>query len=113
MDHNPESIAYRVEIPGGASVVYSGDTDYCDTLIELARDADLLICEAALPDDLKVGGHLAPSLAGRVAAAARVHQLMLTHFYPQCDQADIVSQCRQTYSGPLLLAEDLMHIELG
>jgi ribonuclease BN (tRNA processing enzyme) len=108
--HNPESIAFRIESPEGVSVVYSGDTDYSQSLIELASGADLMICECSLPDAVKVTGHLTPSLAGDMAAKAGVRKLVLTHFYPECDDADIVSECRRTYSGPLILAADLMRI---
>lgn len=110
MAHNPESLAYRVTGPGGGSVVYSGDTDVTDNLVSLARDADLLICEAALPDGRKVNGHLTPSEAGAIAAAAGVRRLMLTHFYPECERQDIAAQCRKTYAGPLILAHDLLKI---
>jgi len=108
--HNPESLAYRVEIPSGASVVYSGDTDYADRLVTLAHQAGLLICESAVPDEEKIPGHLTPALAGRIASEAAVKQLMLTHFYPACDQVDVAAQCRRTYQGPLLLAEDLLTV---
>ena len=112
VQHNDESIAYRLTGPGGISVVYSGDTDFSDALITLADNADLLICEAALPDECKVEGHLTPSLAGTIAARANVRKLVLTHFYPECDQSDIEKQCRKTYAGPLVLAEDLMKIQV-
>lgn len=36
--------AWRVEA-GGQTVVYSGDTEWTDALIDAARDADLFICE--------------------------------------------------------------------
>ena len=111
--HNPESIAFRITSPDGFSVVYTGDTDYSETIIDLAKDADLLICECALPDKLRVRGHLTPSLAGDLAARAEVRKLILTHFYPECDQEDIEAECRKTYSGPIVLAEDLMEIEIG
>ena len=45
-----------------------------------------------------------------MAARASVRRLVLTHFYPECDQADIAAECRKTYAGPLLLAADLMEI---
>ncbi|MFZ0484475.1 MAG: MBL fold metallo-hydrolase, partial [Desulfobacterales bacterium] len=112
VEHNPESIAYRITGPGGASVVYSGDTDFSDNLVMLSKDADLLICESALPDELKVKGHLTPSLAGEIAKRANVRKLVLTHFYPECDLVDMKKECRKTYSGPLILAEDLMEIEI-
>jgi ribonuclease BN (tRNA processing enzyme) len=111
--HNDESIAYRVTDRNGQSAVYSGDTDYSDNLIELAKDADLLICESALPDKFRVKGHLTPSLAGEIATRANVRKLVLTHFYPECDRADIEQECRKTYEGPLVLAEDLMRIPIG
>ena len=112
VDHNPESIAYRITNSDGISIVYSGDTDVSENLVTLSKDADLLICESALPDELKVKGHLTPSLAGEIADRANVRKLVLTHFYPECDQVDIEKECRKTYSGPLLLAEDLMQINL-
>ena len=111
--HNPESIAYRITGSESSSAVYTGDTDYSETIIELAKNTDLLICESALPDRFRVKGHLTPSLAGDLATKAVVRRLVLTHFYPQCDKEDIAAECRKTYSGPLILAEDLMQLEVG
>jgi len=112
VEHIESSIAYRITSAGGKAVVYSGDTDFSEDLVTLSNNADLLICESANPDDLKVKGHLTPSLAGEIATRANVGQLVLTHFYPECDQFDIEKECRKTYAGPLVLAEDLMKIEL-
>jgi ribonuclease BN (tRNA processing enzyme) len=112
MEHTPESIAFRLTGPAGRSMVYSGDTDYCERLVELALDADLLICESAFPEGRKVRGHLTPALAGEMARRARVGRLVLTHFYPACDKADIEAECRKTYKGPLLMAHDLMQLTL-
>jgi ribonuclease BN (tRNA processing enzyme) len=111
--HNPESLAYRVTLPGAGSVVYSGDTDFSDNLVALAAGADLFICESAFPDGSRVPGHLTPSLAGEMARRAGVKKLVLTHFYPDCDAVDLTAQCRRTWQGPLVLARDLMRIELG
>jgi ribonuclease BN (tRNA processing enzyme) len=111
--HRKESIAFRVTGENGMSTVYSGDTDYSENLIDLAHHADLFICECALPDPMKVDGHLTPSVAGKMASLAKVKKLVLTHFYPQCEDADIEAQCRKTYDGPLVLARDLMTFELG
>jgi ribonuclease BN (tRNA processing enzyme) len=112
MAHNKESVAYRINSPDACSVVYSGDTDYTENLIALSKDANLLICESALPDHMRVDGHLTPSLAGEIATKSSVKKLVLTHFYPECDHADIEQECRNTYKGPLILAEDLMRIEV-
>jgi len=112
MAHIESSIGYRVTAMDGTSIAYTGDTDFCKNAIILARDADLLICEAALPDFMRVEGHLTPSLAGRIATEADVKNLMLTHFYPECDTVDVEAECRKTYSGPLLLASDLMVVDV-
>jgi ribonuclease BN (tRNA processing enzyme) len=110
--HREESLACRITDSAGKSIVYSGDTDVSENLVVLANGVDLLICESALPDELKSPGHLTPSLAGDIAARANVKHLVLTHFYPECETVDLVRQCQKTYDGPITLAEDLMTIEL-
>lgn len=110
--HRPESLAYRIVDAHGKALVYSGDTDVCDGLTTIAADADLMICESAFPDDQKTDGHLTPSLAGKIAQTAAVRRLVLTHFYPACDNANIENQCRSTYNGVLVLAQDMMTLTL-
>ena len=50
------------------------------------------------------------SLAQRIESDLEVQRLMLTHFYPACDEIDIAAQCQRSYHGPLILAEDLMTV---
>jgi ribonuclease BN (tRNA processing enzyme) len=102
-NHTEGSLAYRVEAEG-RSLVYSGDTDESDSLVDLARGADLLVLEAANP--FKVAGHLTPREAGRLAAKAGVGRVLLTHFYPPCDEVDVVALAAQEFSGEVLRAED-------
>ena len=111
-NHTPQSLAYRIEDNTGKAVVISGDTGFCKPVIRLAENADLLILEAAFPDDHPVEGHLTPSLAGRMAHLAGVKHLVLTHFYPECLKTDIAAQCRKTWHGELTLAEDLLQIQI-
>jgi ribonuclease BN (tRNA processing enzyme) len=59
-----------------------------------------------------VEGHLTPTLAGRVAREAECKRLVLTHFYPPCDELDITRIVEKEYSGEIILAEDLMKIEV-
>lgn len=112
MFHIESSIGFRITAPDGTSVAFTGDTDFCDNAIAIAKDVDILICESALPDAMKVEGHLTPSLAGRIATDAGAKRLILTHFYPECDGVDIEAECRKTYQGPLLLARDLMVVDV-
>ena len=112
MDHTKESIGYRLETKGGLVLSYSGDTGYCSNIVTLAREADLFFCECSFPDNLRVTGHLTPEWAGRVAREADCKRLVLTHFYPLCDDIDVVAACRKNYSGEIVLAEDFMWFSL-
>ncbi len=110
--HTPGSLAYRIENKAGKKMVFSGDTGFCESIIDLAKGADLLILEAAFPDDQPMEGHLTPSLAGRMARLAGVKRLVLTHFYPECLKTDIAAQCRRTWDGELTLGEDLLQLQI-
>ncbi len=111
-DHTPESLAYRAESRRGKSLVYSGDTAFCEAVVELATGSDLLILESSFPDGEEVEGHLTPSQAGHLATLAGVSRLVLTHFYPECLRTDIAAQCRKTYKGELILGSDLLQIRI-
>ena len=112
LDHMLGSVGYRITSPQGRSLVYSGDTDYCPNIVELAMGADLLLLECSFPEGRKVPGHLTPALAGRIAHEAECKRLCLTHFYPPCDHADIKGMCRQVFKGEVILAEDMMRITI-
>lgn len=110
--HTPQSLAYRVEGPEGLNFVYSGDTGFCEEIVDLSRDVDLLILEASFPDAQEADGHLTPSLAGRVATLAKARRLALLHFYPEVLATDIADQCRKTYKGKLILCRDLLSLSI-
>jgi ribonuclease BN (tRNA processing enzyme) len=112
MAHISESVGYRIELKDGKSIAISGDTDYCQNIIDLAAEVDLLVLECSFPDGKKVEGHLTPSLAGRIAAESLCKRLLLTHIYPVCDQFDIVGQCRKIFQGHVIMGEDLMKIKI-
>jgi ribonuclease BN (tRNA processing enzyme) len=102
-NHIEGSLAYRLEADG-KTLVYSGDTDVSESLVELAKDTDLLILECANP--FKLQGHLTPKEAGQMAARAGAKRLLLTHFYPPCDEVDVVALARQEFPGEVIRAED-------
>jgi ribonuclease BN (tRNA processing enzyme) len=110
--HIAMSRGYRFTNAQGKSVTLSGDTDYCEGMIELGRDADLMILECAWPDDEKTDGHLGPTLAGKLAMETNCKKLCLTHFYPPCDLKNIRNTVQKTYKGELMLARDLMQFDL-
>jgi ribonuclease BN (tRNA processing enzyme) len=108
-NHIDGSLAFRLEA-GSRSLVYSGDTDESDSLVALAQGADLLALEAASP--IKIPGHLTPTEAGRLAARAGVRRLLLTHFYPPCDEVDVAALAAREFSGEILRAEDGLRVDL-
>jgi ribonuclease BN (tRNA processing enzyme) len=77
------------------------------SLLDLARNADLLLAEATLADpDTSGWGHLCATDAARLAAGARVGQLVLTHLGsadPQWAQARKTDASR-VFAGPVHLA---------
>ncbi len=110
--HISMSRGYRFTNEKGKSVAFSGDTDYCEGMIHLGKEADLMILECAWPDEEKTEGHLGPSLAGKLAMEANCKKLCLTHFYPPCDLQNIRKTVEEVYQGELILARDLMQFEL-
>jgi len=112
MAHISESVGYRIEFEDGRSLAVSGDTSYCQSIVDLGFEVDLLVLECSFPDGKEIQGHLTPSLAGRIARESNCKKLLLTHLYPVCDQFDVVNQCRQVYRGEITLGEDLMRIRI-
>jgi ribonuclease BN (tRNA processing enzyme) len=112
MAHISESVGYRAVFKDGKSIAVSGDTDYCQNIIDLASEVNLLVLECSFPDGKKVEGHLTPSLAGRIAVESECKKLLLTHLYPVCDQFDVRKACENVYKGEIILAEDLMRIQI-
>jgi len=65
VSHGPIStLAYRIDSDAG-SIVISGDTSPCDSLVELAKDVNVLVQDCAFPDHRgEVPGHSIPRQVG-------------------------------------------------
>ena len=74
------AFALRVE-RDGTVLAYSGDSAPSDALVEIARDADLFLCEATLAEPELSGalGHLTAADAQEAAQRANARRLVLTH----------------------------------
>jgi ribonuclease BN (tRNA processing enzyme) len=122
------AFAYRFDAPD-RSIVISGDTTRSERLVELARGADVLVHEAMWlpgidrivarePDATRLRTHLLESHTvaedcGRVAEAAGVKTLVLSHFVPgDGSVADDLwrSAARQHFRGQVIVGKDLMEI---
>ena len=76
--------AYRVDTSQG-SIVYSADTEPCESLSRLAKDADLLIQDCAWPDNMGVGpSHCIPEQVREIVTTANVKRVALEHMFPPC-----------------------------
>ncbi|WP_030238839.1 MBL fold metallo-hydrolase [Streptomyces sp. NRRL S-350] len=109
VDHGMPAFALRVEA-GGRSLVYSGDTAPCPGLTELAKDCDLLLCEAenAESESDPDGGdpvHHTPEQAGATATAARAARLLVTHVGRAMTPAEAVSRAAAHFTGPVAHAD--------
>ncbi len=112
VEHIEMSRAYRFTDASGKSITVSGDTDYSPGYVELARNVDLMILECSVPDSLKIDRHSTPTLCGKMAHEAQCKTLCLTHFYPPCDMDDVLENCRKEFEGNIVLAQDLMTLEV-
>jgi len=83
----------------GTTIAYSGDSGPSEALPELARDADLFVCEATLLAPNPEGGtrgHLAASEAGDAFDASGAKRLLLTH---RPSERPLDSGFEQAYDG--------------
>jgi ribonuclease BN (tRNA processing enzyme) len=110
--HSGNSIAYRFECEG-RSIVITGDCDYDEGVVSLSMNADLLVIDCSFPSALKVSGHLSAKECGMVARKAKVGKVLLSHIYPtHIPDDERLRECMAEYEGEVLLAEDLMEIQV-
>lgn len=133
-DHPPikNAFAYRFDT-ADRSVVFSGDTRKTDSLIELARGVDVLVCEAQYLPGIRglakrlaadpsreeaiynsiSGNALSVEQAGEVAQAAGVKTLVLNHFVPGDDSVpdDVWREsAAKAFRGEIVVGRDLLEI---
>jgi ribonuclease BN (tRNA processing enzyme) len=106
------ALAWRVSL-AGRDVVFSGDTNGENGNLErLAQGADVLVAHNAIPET-EDGGlrqlHMPPSVIGRIANAAGVKQLVLSHRMLRTlgQESATLQGIRASYQGAVTFAEDL------
>ncbi|MFN8529299.1 MAG: MBL fold metallo-hydrolase [Anaerolineae bacterium] len=108
--HFIPTIGLRIENKiTGKVLAYSCDTEPIPAIAELARNADILIHEAAGASL----GHSSSAQAGSIATAAGAKSLFLIHYPPPHynDISHLVSDAESTYKGFVSLCEDFDVIE--
>lgn len=108
VEHLIPTFGLRIEM-GNQVVAYSCDTRPSPITERLAQGADVLIHEATGSSV----GHTPPEKAGEVARRAGVKSLYLIHYPPNLVTPEsLLERARQTFSGDVTVATDLMTIEL-
>lgn len=104
VEHVVPTLGLRMENKRtGGVVAYSGDTSPCDAVVELARDADILIHEAAKATP----GHTGAAQAGEIARRAGARRLVLIHYRPAPHRYDRwLQEAADAFGGPVELAQD-------
>lgn len=92
------------------TVGYSGESGWCDALLDVARDTDLFLCEAhRITSRVRTDHdefHLSADEAGRIAFQAGARQLVLTHF-ANASRAwtnAMIEEARAHYDGAIGIA---------
>lgn len=113
-DHYVETLAVRIETPSGLSLAYSADTGPDWSFAEVARDADLALCESTYPTDEEAEGvlHLSARQAGAAAKAAAVRRLVLTHLWPDTDVEHHRREGETAFGRPVEIARTHARYEL-
>jgi ribonuclease BN (tRNA processing enzyme) len=131
LNHHPpikHSFAYRFDTPD-RSIVVSGDTNYSENVVKLARDADVLVHEVLYrpfwerpdaPQTPEVRRHIIASHTdaedlGRLARASRVKTLVLSHYVPSEPTGAVPDEAwlaavRKHFKGAVVLGRDLMEL---
>lgn len=116
-----ECLAFRLDCADG-SLCYTGDSGASDSIVELARDCDVLIhmnhyfsgTEPSAAFRAACGNHRDNAV---IAKRARVKTLVLTHLTAQIDQPgvreQIVHEIQQVFDGRVIWGEDLMQISVA
>src|SRR6266478_5152257 len=115
------SVAYRISYKG-VVIVFSGDMDASalPNLVQLAKNADLLIFNCAVLDppgspsqlyDL----HTPPKKIGEAARESAVKSLLLSHLAPDVEgQQDAVRKSiRASFAGPVAFATDRLRLPVA
>lgn len=124
------SFAYRFNT-ATRSIVFSGDTAYSESLIELARGADVFVCEvlatangqnanapAQNNNTESIGRHVrethsTPEDVGKMAAAAKVKTVVLSHQVGGGrggNNDPLTADLKKVFSGEVIVGADQMRL---
>ena len=111
--HPVETYSIKIEC-GNTKIVYTSDTSYMKELIDFAEEADLLIVESSLYEDMdgSSSGHMNSKEAGLLASQSKAKKVILTHLPHYGDLEDLLKSANKEGNNNIELAKPGMLIEL-
>ncbi len=115
-----DSLAYRIDTKEG-SVVFTGDTQPCDSVIELSKGADALVCmcwddQEVMDSTGEMQGQCGTVGAAEMAQKSGVRKLILSHVGPNLSQESVtekaISDVGAVFDGEVVVAKELMQINI-
>ncbi len=111
--HTIEALAMRIMAPSETNpnrnvvLTYTGDTDYCQSVLQASKDADLLLSEAAFLEgrDVVRGVHMTGLRAGELAANANVQRMIITHVPPWTDARQNMLDASKVFTKDISVAK--------
>lgn len=110
-NHTVPAFGLRVEGPSEGDpnrrvdLAYTGDTDTCDSIEEMARGVQLLLSESGFTAADSVRGiHLTGARAAQIAKKCGVGSLVLTHIQPWTPPEVVVREAREVWDGAISAA---------
>ena len=110
--HAENAIAFRLDTENKQSITYSGDTDFCESIINLANQTDILLIECSFPKNKKVPGHLTAEEVGIIASESLSKKVILTHLYPVFEKNASVQEVKEQYNGEVIEGKDLLFFQI-
>ena len=109
--HLLPTVATRVTSnKSGKTIVYSSDTEVCDSIIEFSRDADMLFHESTSVS-VASNGHSSAVQAGQQAQRAGVKKLVLVHLPPNGDVKELKAAAKRNFPRQVVVAKDFQRFE--
>lgn len=105
--HTEQSLMYRFEDAKGKSLLYTGDTELSDALIEAAEGVDLLVTEFSSIEKDPKPGHLSPANISFLLDKCRPKLTILSHLTPETEQRAVIAQIKIPPNCVVEAAEDL------
>jgi ribonuclease BN (tRNA processing enzyme) len=110
--HTGESLAIRITESDGTSLIYTSDTGISSELIEFCRNTSLLLLECSFYKNKPIQKHLELADAMEIARACKPQRLILTHFYPEWDDIDLIVEAKKYWQGDVIGACDGLRIDV-